>query len=243
MNRPSVPNLPTREDFESAKADLVQKRDEIVSRVKPRLRGYIHQYAFFVALVLGALLVAFADGATARVAAGIYAFSLAGLLGTSALYHRVTWTAAARRRMRKVDHSMIFILIAGTTTPIALLAVKGTPGIVLLSLVWGVAIAGIVMKLAWITAPKSLSALIYSIAGLLGVIAIGSLAHTVGLIAVGCIALGGAFYLAGAVIYATGKPDPFPKVFGYHEIFHGLVVIAAALQFGAIAGWVVPMSA
>ena len=229
-------NLPRPSEMNIPGADAVR-------RVKPKLRGYVHQYAFFVALVLGVLLVAFANGATAKVAAIVYAISLAGLLGTSALYHRVTWSASARKRMRKLDHSMIFVMIAGTVTPIALLAVKGTLGIVLLSLVWGVAIAGIVMKMAWISAPKTLSAGIYVFAGLLGVIAVGQLAGTVGLVAVGGIALGGLMYIVGAAIYATGKPDPFPTVFGYHEIFHVLVVVAAALHFAVIAGWVMPLSA
>ena len=229
-------NLPRPSEMNIPGADAVR-------RVKPKLRGYVHQYAFFVALVLGVLLVAFANGATAKVAAIVYAISLAGLLGTSALYHRVTWSAAARKRMRKLDHSKIFVMIAGTVTPIALLAVKGTLGIVLLSLVWGVAIAGIVMKMAWISAPKTLSAGIYVFAGLLGVIAVGQLAGTVGLVAVGGIALGGLMYIVGAAIYATGKPDPFPTVFGYHEIFHVLVVVAAALHFAVIAGWVMPLSA
>ncbi|MCX6387688.1 MAG: hemolysin III family protein [Solirubrobacterales bacterium] len=229
-------NLPTASDMTLPGSDLVK-------RVKPKLRGYVHQYAFFVALALGVLLAIFADGATARTAAIIYSLSLAGLLGTSALYHRVTWSEVARTRMRKLDHSMIFVMIAGTTTPIALLAVKGTLGIVLLSLVWGVAIAGTILNLAWISAPKPVTASIYVVAGLLGVMAVGQLAGTVGLIAVGCLAFGGLLYIIGAAIYATEKPDPFPTVFGYHEIFHVLVVVAAAIHFGVIAGWVVPLSA
>jgi len=232
----NMPSIPTREELGAA-------RDDLVKKVKPRLRGHIHQWGFFVAVVLGVLLAVFADGALARFAAIIYAVSLAGLLGTSALYHRVTWTEKARMRMRKLDHSMIFVMIAGTTTPIALLAVKGTLGVVLLSLVWGVALAGTIMNVAWIGAPKPLSAAIYIVAGLLGVIAVGQLAGTVGVIAVGGIAFGGLLYIIGAIIYAMERPDPFPTVFGYHEIFHVLVVVAAAIHFGVIAGWVVPLSA
>lgn len=238
------------EDLKSAQAELKAAGSELqaagaemVARVKPRLRGYVHQYGFFVALALGIALVAFADGAKARIAGAIYAVSLAGLLGTSALYHRVTWSKVARRRMRKLDHSMIFVLIAGTVTPIALLAVRGTLGIVLLSLAWGVAVAGVAMKLAWISAPKSLSAVIYVLAGLVGLIAVGQLVGTVGLVAVGGLAVGGLLYMAGAIIYASGRPDPFPKVFGYHEVFHVFVVVAMALHFAVIAGWVVPLSA
>lgn len=230
-------------ELQAATHELKAAGLDMVGRVKPKLRGYVHQYGFFVALALGVALVVFADGAKAKVAAVVYAVSLAGLLGTSALYHRVTWSLPARKRMRKLDHSMIFVMIAGTVTPIALFAVKGTLGIVLLSLTWGVAIAGVVMKLAWITAPKGVSAAVYVVAGSLGVIAIGQLAGSVGLIAVAGLALGGVFYAAGAVIYATGRPDPIPAVFGYHEVFHVLVVVAAALHFGVIAGWVVPLSA
>jgi len=230
-------------DLKAAGADLKAVGTEMVEKVKPKLRGYIHQYGFFVALALGIGLVAFADGLEAKIAALIYVLSVAGVLGTSALYHRITWSVPARIRMRKLDHSMIFVMIGGTVTPIALLAVRGTLGIVLLSLVWGVALAGIIMKLAWISAPKPISAAIYVVAGLIGVIAVGQLAGTVGLVAVGGIAFGGLLYIIGAAIYATGRPDPFPTVFGYHEVFHVLVVVAALVHFGVIAGWVVPLSA
>ena len=234
-------------EVKAAGAEMVAARvaagAEAIAKVKPKLRGYVHQYAFFVALALGVALVLLANGAKAKVAALVYALSLAGLLGTSALYHRVNWSAVARRRMRRLDHSMIFVLIAGTVTPIALLAVEGTLGVVLLSIVWGVALGGIVMKLLWIDSPKWVSALIYSAAGLIGTIAIGSLLGTVGVVAVCMIGLGGACYIAGGTIYALGRPDPLPATFGYHEVFHVLVVVAAALHFTAIAGWVVPLGA
>ena len=183
---------------------------EMVAKVKPKLRGYVHQYSFFVALALGAALVAFANGSKAKVAALIYAVSLAGLLGTSALYHRVTWSEAARKRMRRLDHSMIFVMIAGTITPIALFAVKGTFGVVLLSIGWGMAIAGITMKMVWITAPKWVSAVTYVVVGWVGVIAIGSLAGTVGLLAVAGLVLGGILFAIGAAIYAMERPQVAP---------------------------------
>jgi len=211
--------------------------------VKPRLRGHVHQWAFFVSLALGVALVGFASGERARVAVLIYAFSLSGLLGTSALYHRVTWAPAARRRMRQLDHSMIFVLIAGTVTPIALLAVHGAMTTWLLCIVWGGAVAGIIMNLVWLNHPKWVSSLIYSLVGLTGAVAIGSLLGSVGVIAVLGIALGGAFYLAGAVIYAIQRPNPVPTVFGYHEVFHVLVVVAAAVHFAVIAAFVVPYAA
>lgn len=211
--------------------------------VKPRLRGHVHQWAFFVSLALGVALVAFAAGERARVAVLIYAVSLSGLLGTSALYHRVTWSEAARLRMRQLDHSMIFVLIAGTVTPIALLALKEPMTTWLLCIVWGGAIAGIITNLVWHSHPKWVSSVIYSAVGLSGAVAIGSLLGSVGVIAVAGIALGGALYIAGAVIYAIQRPNPVPTVFGYHEVFHVLVVVAAALHFAVIAGFVVPLSA
>ena len=230
-------------DLKAAGAEFVESSAEMVAKVKPKLRGYVHQYAFFVALALGAALVVFANGSKAKVAALVYAVSLAGLLGTSALYHRVTWSEVARKRMRRLDHSMIFVLIAGTVTPIALFAVSGTFSVVLLSVTWGIAFAGIAMKMVWVTAPKWLSSLIYVIVGSLGSVAIGSVAGSVGLVAVGGLALGGALYAAGATIYALERPNPSPAVFGYHEVFHVLVVAAAAVHFSVIAGWVVPLSA
>jgi len=224
-------------------AEIAEAGAEMVAKVKPKLRGYVHQYSFFVALALGAALVVFADGAKAKVAALVYAVSLAGLLGTSALYHRVTWSEVARKRMRRLDHSMIFVLIAGTVTPIALFAVKGTFGTVLLTVVWGMALAGIAMKMIWVSAPKWLSALIYVAVGLVGALAAGSLAGSVGLVAVSVLALAGAMFIAGALIYALERPNPVPNVFGYHEVFHVLVVVGAALDFSVIAGWVVPLGA
>lgn len=212
-------------------------------KVKPRLRGVIHQYSFFVALALGAALVVFAGGARARVAVIVYVISLCGLLGTSALYHRITWSGEARRRMRRLDHSMIFVLIAGTTTPIALLAVHGTLSTVLLCLVWGGALAGVLIKNAWIDAPKWTGPIMYVLVGWVGVIAVGSLLGTVGWLAVIGIGIGGVLYTVGAVIYATERPDPVPAVFGYHEVFHVLVVVAAAVHFAVITGWIVPLSA
>jgi hemolysin III len=230
-------------EIRAAGAEIKAAGAEVAAKVKPKLRGYVHQYAFFVAVALGIALCFFASGTKAKVAAVIYAVSLAGLLGTSALYHRVTWSVPARMRMRRLDHSMIFVMIAGTVTPIALLAVGGTFGIVLLSVVWGVALAGVVMKVTWIGAPKWLSAVIYVVVGCIGVVAVGELAGTVGLVAVGGLALGGALFIAGAAIYALERPNPFPNVFGYHEVFHVLVVVAAAIHFAVIAGWVVPLSA
>lgn len=209
-------------------------------RVKPRFRGYSHQYAFFAALVAGAVLIAVAPTARARFAVAIYAASVAALFGASALYHRVNWSAAARRWMRRLDHSMIFFLIAGTYTPICLLALSGALADAVLVTVWVGALAGIVLKLVWIDAPKWLAAVIYLVLGWVAVIAFPDMAAKIGLPGLVLVGLGGLLYTAGAVIYALRRPDPAPAVFGYHEIFHLLVIAAAGAQYAAIAFFVLP---
>jgi hemolysin III len=209
--------------------------------VKPRLRGVSHQWAFFVSLVTGLALVLSAPGGKATLAAGIYAASVAALFGTSALYHRITWASdAARRWMRRLDHSMIFLLIAGTYTPFALLSLSGGLATAILVAVWAGAGAGIVLKLAWIDAPKWLVAVIYVALGWVVVAAFPQLYDALGVTAVAMVAAGGVLYTAGAVIYATRRPDPVPTVFGYHEVFHALVIVAAALQYAVVAFYVLP---
>ena len=208
--------------------------------LKPRLRGVIHQYAFFVALVLGVLLVAFAPDGRARVAATIYALSVAGLLGTSALYHRRNWTDRARMWMRRLDHSMIFVLIAGTYTPFALLVLHGTLARTILIVVWAGAAGGTILNVFWVRAPKPVTAAVYIALGWVAIAAMPQMAHEIGFVGVGLILLGGVLYTAGAVIYALRRPNPVPGVFGYHEVFHALVVAAAAAHFAAVAAYALP---
>jgi hemolysin III len=207
--------------------------------LKPRLRGVLHQWAFAGSLVAGAALVLEAGSARARVAMLIYALSVAGLFGTSALYHRIDWpTLRARRWMRRLDHTMIFVLIAGSYTPFALLILPGTLGAVILVAVWSAALAGAVFKLLWIDAPGWLIAACYVAVGWIAVVAMPELASRLGVVAVGALVLGGVLYSAGAVVYARKRPDPLPAVFGYHELFHLLVLIAAATQYAVVAFWV-----
>jgi hemolysin III len=208
--------------------------------LKPRLRGVLHQYAFYVSLVLGAVIVIFAPDGKARVAAAIYAFAVSGLLGTSALYHRVTWQPRARAWMRRLDHSMIFVLIAGTYTPFSLLVLDGTLANAILIVVWAGALGGIVLNLVWTTAPKWLSATVYIALGWVAVAAMPALARELGAVGVGLVMLGGLMYTAGAIIYAMGRPNPAPATFGYHEIFHALVVVAAAAHFAVVAFYALP---
>jgi hemolysin III len=211
--------------------------------IKPRLRGVIHEYAFFVAVAAGAALLVTAPSGKARLAAAIYVLGLAGLLGTSALYHRVTWRRPnVRRWMRRLDHSMIFLLIAGTYTPFALIVLSQPLGAVVLVLIWTGAAGGIVLSLLWPDAPRPVSAGIYIGLGWVAIIAMPQMLDRLGVLGVAMILAGGLLYSVGAVVYARKRPDPFPTVFGYHEIFHVLVVAAAALHFAVIAFLVLPMA-
>ncbi len=208
--------------------------------LKPRLRGVLHQWAFAVSLFTGVGLVLEAASVRARLAVAVYAVSVAALFGTSALYHRIGWrTLAARRWMRRLDHTMIFVLIAGTYTPFSLLILRGTLGLVILIAVWSAALAGAVFKLLWIDAPGWLGAATYILVGWIAVAAIPELVDGLGIGAVAVLALGGILYSVGGVIYARQRPDPAPSVFGYHELFHSLVIAAAALQYVVVAFWIV----
>jgi hemolysin III len=208
--------------------------------VKPSLRGVSHQYAFFVSVACGVGLILAASGGRARLAATIYAVAVSGLLGTSALYHRVTWRPQARRWMKRLDHSMIFVLIAATYTPVALLALRGALASTILIVVWAGTLGGVVFKLAWIDAPKWLFASVYVALGLVSAAILGELPAAIGWLGAAGLAAGGALYVAGAVIYTSGRPNPLPNVFGYHEVFHALVIAAAGLHYAVIAFAVLP---
>jgi hemolysin III len=208
--------------------------------VKPRLRGVFHQYAFFVALAAGIGLVAVSDSARELFATWVYAVALAAMFGISALYHRVNWRSNRTRAwMRRLDHSAILLLIAGTYTPFALLAFDGTIANVVLIVVWAGAAAGLVLNLAWIDAPTWLTALVFLALGWVGVAAVPEL-FDVGVAPAVLVFVGGGLYTLGALAYATKRPNPAPAVFGYHEIFHVLVIGAAVVHFIAIAGFVLP---
>jgi hemolysin III len=209
-------------------------------RVKPRLRGVLHQYAFFVSLGSGTLLVLLAATTKASVGAAIYAASVSALFGVSALYHRVTWTTAARRRMRRLDHAMIFLLIAGTYTPVGLLVLEGTLATMVLAVVWGGAAAGIVLELAWTTAPRWLGGTVYLALGWVAVVAMPQLFVRLGVAGGLLLVAGGLTYSVGAAVYALRRPDPAPAVFGYHEVFHLLVIVGVAGHFLAISQFALP---
>src|SRR2546423_12048785 len=212
-----------------------------IAAQKPRLRGVSHEWAFFISLAAGGGLIAAAPSGHARLAVAIYAFSLSALLGTSALSHRVNWRRPEIRRwMRRLDHSMIFLLIAGTVTPFAVLVMNGPLANALLIAVWAGAAAGIVVELIWVDAPKWVSTLVYLAVGWIGALGFPAIIIEAGLGAGVLIATGGVLYTAGAIVYARQRPDPNPAVFGYHEIFHALVIAAAASHFAAVAIYPLP---
>ena len=231
----------TREAVDDRATAAREAASDAIAAVKPRLRGVSHQWAFFVSLVLGAGLIVAADTPRATLAVAIYAVSLSALFGTSALYHRVNWRRPSTRRwMRRLDHTMIFLLIAGTYTPFALLVLDGPLATAVLVAVWAGALAGTIVEMIWIEAPKWVTAIIYLSLGWVAVVAFPELWSELGVAGTLLVAAGGLLYTAGAIVYATQRPNPDPAVFGYHEIFHLLVIIAAAAQFGAIAFFALP---
>jgi hemolysin III len=206
---------------------------------KPLLRGVLHQTAFAVSLVVGTLLIIGADGARRHASAGVFAGSVAACFGASALYHRVSWTPRLRLWMRRVDHAGIYLLIAGTYTPVCLLVLTGTWRYVVFAVVWAGAAAAILLKFVWVAAPKWLAAAIALALGWLGVAALPQLATRLHPAAVILLGIGGIAYTAGAVIYARQRPNPAPAVFGYHELFHALTIVAVACQYVALAFFVI----
>ncbi len=206
------------------------------ARTKPRLRGVSHEIAFYVSLVAACALILQAAPGRPTLAAAIYGLCLVALFGISAAYHRPTWSPIARQRMRRLDHAGIFLQIAGSYTPICLLAVPGAAGQRLLALIWVGAALGLVKSLLWVHAPKPLTALLYVILSWAVVGEWSLLVRGVGHFGAWLFIAGGVLYTAGAVIYSRKRPDPWPEVFGYHEIFHLLVIVAAALHFVLIQG-------
>jgi hemolysin III len=214
-----------------------------LEEVIPRLRGLLHAYAFYVASVAAIVLVVLAPTAEARVAAAIYGAGLCALFAASGLYHRWRWSPRWKPLLRRVDHSTIYIFIAATSTPIALLVLDGTIRLVVLLSVWIGAALGIAFALAWINAPRLLTAFTYLAVGWVGVVAVPQLLSKVGVAPFVLFLVGGVLYSAGATIYAMRRPDPWPRVYGFHEIFHTLVIAAALVHFVAMAAWVVPHAA
>jgi hemolysin III len=207
--------------------------------VKPTFRGVLHQGALLVSLAAAPLVILGADHSRARAAAAVFAASVALCFGISALYHRVTWRPSVRRWMRRADHAGVYLLIAGTYTPVSLLALEGAWRPAILAVVWAGALVAIVLKFVWIDAPKWVAA---ALGIALGWVAVAALPHLIGQLEPAALVLllaGGIAYTAGAVVYASQKPDPLPAVFGYHEVFHALTIVGVACQYVAIAVFIV----
>jgi len=207
---------------------------------RPLLRGVFHQAGFFASLVTGALLVAAASDGVGRVAAAVFAVSVAVMFAASALYHRVRWSPSARALMRRVDHAGIYLLIAGSYTPYGLLVLDGAWRITILGLVWtGVAVA-IAIRFAFPHAPGWLTASLALSLGWISVVALPKAFAALGPVGFGLLLAGGLLYSAGGVVYVLRRPNPFPSVFGFHELFHVLVLAAVACQYASVAFFALP---
>lgn len=206
--------------------------------LRPRLRGWLHLWSFIASVATGATLIALAAAtvsAKAALATSIYGLTVLGLFGVSAVYHRVTWKSnRVRTWMKRLDHSMIFVFIAGTYTPFALLAMNPDTGRVVLLVVWIGALLGVTMKLAWPHAPRWVGVPIYIALGWVAVFVLPELLHHAGVAALVLLLVGGVLYTVGAVFYATRWPNPWPGVFGFHEFFHAATVVAAICHYIAI---------
>ena len=206
--------------------------------VKPAMRGRLHLWSFVVSIFAGAALVTLAGSTVsgrAAAATAVYAITVLGLFGVSALYHRRHWvTRRARAMMRRLDHSMIFLFIAGTYTPFAMLAMPERTGVTVLIVVWSGALAGVALKLAWPHGPRWLSVPVYIALGWVAVFVTPALLTHAGVTAFVLLAVGGLLYTVGALCYATRWPDPWPSTFGHHEFFHAATVLAAVCHHAAI---------
>jgi hemolysin III len=201
---------------------------------KPRFRGRLHQFAFFASIPQGIALVSVAAGWAARLATGIYALSMAAMFAVSASYHRLTWTPRGLFRIKRADHSMIFVLIAGTYTPLSILVLHGVWSVTVLALVWAGAVFGIAMKVFRMEKSQALGGAMYIGLGWLVVIAMPELIRGLSPAPLSLIFAGGVLYTSGAVVLLRRRPDPRPAVFGYHEIWHAMVVAASLCHYAAI---------
>jgi hemolysin III len=208
-------------------------------RVKPRLRGVFHEGGFYAAILLAVPLALMAEPGRGRLSAIVFSACLAGCFGASALYHRPTWQPVARSWFARLDHAGIYLLIAGTYTPIGLIIMSRAWAIPVLSVVYAGAAAAILLKLFWVRAPKVLSAILGLSLGWVGVVAYSQIGK-IGVAGIALILMGGLFYTLGAVVYARRRPDPLPSVLGYHELFHICTLAAAACHWAAIAFFVLP---
>ncbi len=202
---------------------------------KPLLRGWLHLLWFEASLVFGTLLLARTHGTARFTASAIYAASVSGMFGVSALYHRGNWGAAWRRRLQRLDHAMIFFLIAGTATPAFLLAAPGPFGMVCLTVMWALTLTAAALRMVWMSVPEVLAGATFVGLGWVAGLSLPAVWAHAGVAPAILMLAGGVLYTAGALSYHRRRPDPRPSVFGYHEVFHAYVCAAATFQFVAIA--------
>lgn len=204
--------------------------------MKPLIRGYIHQAAFFIALGACALLIAQSRESRALIANIIYSLTLTGMYGVSTLYHRPMWSHRNYLLMKSIDHAAIFALIAGSATPVCLLGLNNESGRQLLFIFWGIAAIGMLLAIFWTQRPKWVRACLYVAMGWAAIPYLPEIKSSLGIADTELLLIGGVIYTVGALVYASKRPDPFPRVFGYHEIFHIFVVVASAFYFKVIYG-------
>ncbi|HEX3005162.1 MAG TPA: hemolysin III family protein [Angustibacter sp.] len=208
---------------------------DAVATVKPRLRGWLHTGTAPLAVAAGLVLVILAPSTTGRITAGVFTLSAGLLFGTSAIYHRGTWSPRTRMLLKRFDHSNIFLIIAGTYTPFAALLLPEGRGRTLLLIVWGGAIAGVLFRVFWVGAPRWLYTPVYVALGWVAVMYLPDFLRSGGPAVVTLIIIGGALYTLGAVVYGLKRPDPSPRWFGFHEIFHAFTVAAFVVHYIAVS--------
>jgi len=221
-------------DSVMTEAAVLSERIDYLAAERPAMRGWLHKWSFFAAIPAGVLLIIAARNAEGKVAASIYFASLLAVFGTSAAYHRLAQTYRARAVMQRLDHSMIYVLIAGSYVPICLVALPPAWGIPLLAVVGAMGLFGMVIKLAGIRRLNTLGYVLYPVMGWAAIATFPALRASLTIPQMALIAAGGVAYTVGFPVLLLRRPDPWPKVFGYHEVWHGFTVVAAALHFGAV---------
>lgn len=214
---------------------MVNSPSDVVAAVRPQMRGLLHAFAAPVAAAVGLTYLLLAEGARAQISTAVWAASLTGLFAVSATYHRFQGRASVKAWLQRVDHSMIFLLIAGSYTPMALLVLEGSKSWIVLAVVWGGALAGVITRLTWHTAPRWLFVPMYIALGWVALVVLPDLGRAAPAYANWLLFIGGVLYTLGAVVFASKWPNPYPRVFGFHEVFHTLTIVAAACHAVAIA--------
>jgi hemolysin III len=216
---------------------IVSTTSDSSRAVKPNLRGWLHAVMFPISVVAGVVLVASAPSQEGRISSAIFAITASTLFGVSALLHRGSWSPPVEGLLRRLDHANIYLIIAGTYTPFAVIALPDAEGRILLSIVWAGALAGVIFRVFWVGAQRWLSTTLYVVVGWVAIFFIPELVDGAGVTAVVLIVIGGVLYSLGAVVYAVKRPNPSPDYFGFHEVFHALTVAAYTAHYAAV--WIV----